>query len=205
MENGQERFTKKTVEDLRGGCDVAIVALGDSITAGYAVRRGFPSFWKEMLQQNYPEARIELINSGTSGDTTMDGLARLDWSVLSYEPDLVSINFGINDCAFGLGLDEFELNLVQMVRRIRAGPKAEILLLSSQPLETPPYDKMVLDYYQAVQRVAQEMDVGFVDVYEAWMRRVRQGTPLGSLILPGLDHPNEAGYRIIAEELMRFF
>ena len=205
MENGQERFTKKTVEDLRGGCDVAIVALGDSITAGFAVRRGFPSFWKEMLQQNYPEARIELINSGTSGDTSADGLARLDWSVLSYEPDLVTINFGINDCVMGLRLEEFELNLVQMVRRIRSGPNSEILLLSSQPLETPPYDKMVLDYYQAVQRTAHEMDVGFVDVYGAWMERVRQGTPLGSLILPGLDHPNEAGYRIIAEELMRRF
>jgi hypothetical protein len=29
--------------------------------------------------------------------------------------------------------------------------------------------------------------------------------PLDSLILPGLDHPNEAGYRIIAEELMSLF
>jgi len=49
------------------------------------------------------------------------------------------------------------------------------------------------------------MDVGFVDVYAAWMERVRGGTPLSSLILPGLDHPNEAGYRIIAEELMKLF
>ena len=135
----------------------------------------------------------------------MDGLARLDWAVLSYEPDLVTINFGINDCVLGLGLEEFEMNFVEMVRRIRAGPNSEILLLSSQPLETPPYDRLVLDYYQAVQRVAKEMDVGFVDVYGAWMRHVHAGTPLGSLILPGLDHPNEAGYRIIAEELMRLF
>jgi hypothetical protein len=37
------------------------------------------------------------------------------------------------------------------------------------------------------------------------MERVRAGTPLGSLIIPGLDHPNEAGYRIIAEELMKLF
>ena len=92
-----------------------------------------------------------------------------------------------------------------MVRRIRAGPNSEILLLSSQPLETPPYDRRVLDYYQAIERVAKQMDVGFVDVYEAWMRHVRAGTPLGSLILPGLDHPNEAGYKIIAEELMQLF
>jgi len=94
---------------------------------------------------------------------------------------------------------------VEMVRRIRAGPNSEILLLSSQPLETPPYDRMVLDYYQAVHRVAKEMDVGFVNVYGAWMRKVNAGMPLGSMILSGLDHPNEAGYRVIAEELIRLF
>jgi acyl-CoA thioesterase-1 len=205
MQKEQRRFAENTVADLKEGCNVTIVALGDSITAGFAVRRGFPSFWREMLQQKYPEARLELINSGISGDTTLDGLARLDWAVLSYEPDLVTINFGINDSVLGLGLDEFEMNLVEIVRRIRAGPDSEILLLSSQPLETPPYDKIVRDYYQTIERVAKEMDVGFVNVYEAWMERVRAGTPLGSLVIPGLDHPNEAGYRIIAEELMKLF
>ena len=200
-----KRFTEKTLTDLRNGCDVTVVAFGDSITAGYAVRRGFPTFWKEMLVQKYPGVRIELINSGISGDTTMDGLARLDWAVLSYEPDLVTINFGINDCVYGLGVEEFEANLVEMIRRIRSGPASEILLLSSQPLETPPYDWLVLDYYQAIEHVAKEVDVGFVDVYGAWMDRVKTGTPLNSLIIPGLDHPNEAGYRIIAEELMKLF
>jgi len=146
-----------------------------------------------------------MINSGISGDTSRDGLARLDWSVLSYEPDLVTINFGINDSVFDIDVDEFKANLTNMIRRIRAGPDSEILLLSSQPLETPPYDRIVQDYYRAVEDVAREMDVGFVDVYGAWMERVRAGTPQSSLIIPGLDHPNEAGYRIIAEELMRLF
>jgi acyl-CoA thioesterase I len=205
MDEGQRKFVEKTRKNLEGGCNVTIVAFGDSITAGYCVRRGFPSVWKELLAEKYPEAVVEMINSGTCGDTSMDGLARLDWAALSYEPDLITINFGINDCALGLDLEEFEMNFVEMVCRIRAGPNSEILLLSSQPLETPPYDRMVLDYYQAVHRVAREMDVGFVDVYGAWMQRVRQGTPLGSMILSGLDHPNEAGYRVIAEELMRLF
>jgi acyl-CoA thioesterase I len=205
MEEEKKRFAENTLTDLHNGCDVTIVVYGDSITAGYAVRRGFPSFWKEMLVQKYPGVRIEMINSGVSGDTTIEGLARLDWAVLSYEPDLVTINFGINDCVFGLVLEEFESNLVEMIRRIRAGPASEILLLSSQPLEMPPYDRLVLDYYQAIERVAKEMDVGFVDVYGAWMDRVKAGTPLSSLIIPGLDHPNEAGYRIIAEKLMKLF
>ena len=202
MTEDQRRFVSRTRSDLEAGADVTIVTYGDSITAGFAVRRGFPSFWKQMLQDKYPEAGVEMINSGISGDTTLDGLSRLDWAVLSYEPDLVTINFGINDCVLGLGLEEFEMNLVEMVQRIRAGPGSEVLLLSSQPLETPPYDRLVQDYYQAIERVAKEVDAGFVDVYGAWMRRVQQGTPLSSLILPGLDHPNEAGYRIIAEEMM---
>lgn len=205
MDEGQRRFVEKTRKNLESGCNVTIVTFGDSITAGYCVRRGFPSVWKELLAEKYPEAVVEMINSGTCGDTSMDGLARLDWAALSYEPDLITINFGINDCALGLDLEEFEMNFVEMVGRIRAGPNSEILLLSSQPLETPPYDRMVLDYYQAVHRVAREMDVGFVNVYGAWMQRVGQGTPLGSMILSGLDHPNEAGYRVIAEELMKLF
>ncbi len=205
MQEQERRFTEKTVIDLHNGCDVTIVAFGDSITAGFAVRRGFPSFWREMLQQKYPLARLEMINSGVSGDTTLDGLARLDWSVLSYEPDLVTINFGINDAVLGLGLNEFEMNLKKMVKRILAGPGSEVLLLSSQPLETPPYDKMVRDYYHAIEGVAKQMDVGFVDVYKAWTEKIQPGTPLGSLIIAGLDHPNEEGYKIIAEELMKSF
>ncbi|MFZ2536948.1 SGNH/GDSL hydrolase family protein [Methanothrix sp.] len=205
MKEEQRKYVEKTRRDLESGADATIVCFGDSITAGYAVRRGFPSFLLESLRQRFPDSKIEMINSGICGDTSQDGLGRLDWAVLSYEPDLVTINFGINDCVLVLSLEEFEMNLVEMVRRIRAGPDSEILLLSSQPLESPPYDQRVLDYYQTVERVAKEMNVGFVDVYGAWMKRVRAGTPLSSLILPGLDHPNEAGYRIIAEELMSLF
>lgn len=205
MNEELRKYVERTRRDIESGADATIVCFGDSITAGYAVRRGFPSFLLESLRQRFPDSKIEMINSGISGDTSQDGLGRLDWAVLSYEPDLVTINFGINDCVLGLSLEEFEMNLVEMVRRIRAGPNSEILLLSSQPLESPPYDQRVLDYYQTVERVAKEMNVGFVDVYGAWMKRVRAGMPLDSLILPGLDHPNEAGYKIIAEELISLF
>ena len=130
-----KRFTEKTLTDLRNGCNVTIVAYGDSITAGYAVRRGFPTFWKEMLVHKYPGVRIELISSGISGDTTMDGLARLDWAVLSYEPDLVTINFGINDCVYGLGVEEFEaLFLAALV--LAAATKS--LKISKTPTSSSP-------------------------------------------------------------------
>lgn len=199
------RFTWRTVSALQAGERVVIVAFGDSITAGYAVRRGFPSFWKESLQQRYPQADIEMHNQGVSGETTWDGLSRLEGSVLYYHPDLVTINFGINDAAYGLSLSEFRANLSKMAESVVRECQSEVLLLTSQPLLTPYYDRLVRDYYRAVEEVAKALGVGFVDVFSAWMRRVDEGTPLQSLILPGLDHPNEAGYRIIAEELMNNF
>ncbi len=198
-------IVKQTLEDLKNGCEVTIVCFGDSITAGYGVRKGFPYFWREMLQQKYPEARIKLINSGIAGDTIADGMARLDWAVLSYRPDLVTVNFGINDAVMGIGLYEFKSNLKNIVQDILYGPGSEVLLLSSQPLETPTYDELVVPYYKTIADVANEMEIGFVDVYEAWKKRIKDGIPLSKLILPGLDHPDEAGYKIIAEELMNFF
>ena len=120
MTEDQRRFVSRTRSDLEAGADVTIVAYGDSITAGFAVRRGFPSFWKEMLDEKYPEAGLEMINSGISGDTTLDGISRLDWAALSYEPDLVTINFGINDCVLGLGLEEREVG-AEVVDRLIHG------------------------------------------------------------------------------------
>jgi lysophospholipase L1-like esterase len=199
------RFTRRTVDLLSRGDEATLVVFGDSISAGFAVGHGFDHFLREMLTAKYPQALIHMINSGVCGDTSLDGLDRLDWSVISYLPDLVTINFGINDMYWGIGLGEFKSNLVAVTERIIDGCQSEILLLSSEPLVTPHYCHEVQSYYGVVQDVAEEMDVGFVDVYRAWMRRVDCGVALESLILPGLDHPNEEGYRIIAEELMRFF
>jgi acyl-CoA thioesterase-1 len=205
ISEGGTRFTKRTQSLLYNGEKVVIVSFGDSITAGFAVSRGFVHFWKEMLKGKYHRADIQMINSGVCGDTSLDGLSRLDWDVLSHRPDLVTVNFGINDMYWGISLGQFKSNLIEIVDRIIEGCQSEILLLSSEPLETPNYCDQVLDYYDTLEVVAEEMDVGFVDVYGAWMKRAHEGVPLNSLILPGMDHPNERGYKIIAEELMRFF
>lgn len=200
-----KRFTKQTRTLLSQGTLVKMLLLGDSISAGFMVSRGFGHFWKEMLEEKYPRAQVEMINRGVCGETALDGLYRLDGSVISHQPHLVTINFGINDMYMGVRLGEFKSNLIEMVSRILDECNSEILLISSEPLLTPGFDQKVLSYYQMLADVAEDMNVGFVDGYRAWMRKVEDGIPLKSLILPGMDHPNEKGYKIIAEELMRFF
>jgi acyl-CoA thioesterase-1 len=77
-----------------------IVALGDSLTAGYqlAEASSFPAVLQKALQAK--GLSVDISNAGVSGDTASDGLARLDWSV----PDgtaAVILELGANDMLRG--------------------------------------------------------------------------------------------------------
>ena len=65
----------KTLEKLRAGKDVTIVAIGDSLTYGWMVSKGYLDFLKEMLSEAYPGSSFKLINKGfpeKSGLTMMN-------------------------------------------------------------------------------------------------------------------------------------
>jgi acyl-CoA thioesterase-1 len=80
---------------------VRIVALGDSLTAGYRLPAdaAFPARLEKALQAKGINATVA--NAGVSGDTASDGLARLDWSVPD-GTDAVILELGANDALRGL-------------------------------------------------------------------------------------------------------
>ena len=79
---------------------VKIVALGDSLTAGYGLpdSQGFVPRLQAALTAKGINAQIE--NAGVSGDTASDGLARLDWSV-PQGTEAVIVELGANDMLRG--------------------------------------------------------------------------------------------------------
>lgn len=80
---------------------IRIVALGDSLTAGYglAAQDSFPAQLERALRMRGHAVQIE--NAGVSGDTTSGGLARLDWSV-PQGTDAVIVQLGANDMLRGV-------------------------------------------------------------------------------------------------------
>ena len=89
-----------TRQKLLSGDALKIVAFGDSITAGGEATEPSLIFWQRWadgLQKKYPAAKIQAINGATGGDTTGNGLQRLQAKVLEQKPDLVLIGFGMND------------------------------------------------------------------------------------------------------------
>ncbi|MEO0498867.1 MAG: arylesterase [Pseudomonadota bacterium] len=92
-----------------------IVALGDSLTAGYglATNEAFPVQLQAALEKAGVPAVVE--NAGVSGDTTRGGLSRLDWALGASTPNLVIVALGGNDFLRGLPVQSTRSNMDQIV------------------------------------------------------------------------------------------
>lgn len=97
-----------------------IVALGDSLLAGYGLRteEAYPVRLQAALRAQGINAQV--VNAGVSGDTTEDGLARLDFTLASQSapPDLVIISLGGNDMLRGLPVEKTRANLEAILRKL---------------------------------------------------------------------------------------
>ena len=97
---------------------VRIVALGDSLTAGYNLPRdaAFPVRLEAALKAKGHD--VEVVNAGVSGDTAAGGLARLDWAVPA-GTDAVVLALGANDMLRGMDPKRTRDALAKIVERLR--------------------------------------------------------------------------------------
>jgi acyl-CoA thioesterase I len=104
-----------------------VLAFGDSLTAGYGLSesQAFPAQLQARLKKEGVD--VTVINAGVSGDTTTDGLARLDWA-LADKPDYVILALGANDALRGIDPKIVRANLDKMIDKI-TGSGAKVLLL----------------------------------------------------------------------------
>ncbi len=103
-----------------------LVCFGDSLTAGYGTDPG--QSYPDDLQRDLDRAgyKYRVVNAGVSGNTTKDGVGRVD-RVLAIRPAVVVVEFGGNDGLRGLPIADSRGNLDEIVRRLKAGG-AEVAL-----------------------------------------------------------------------------
>ena len=155
-----------------------IIAFGDSITAA-------PGGWVSML---YGEFGGEVINAGVGGNVTAQALDRIEKDVLSKNPDLVIVNFGMNDQAYQEGskknltpIDKYEENYRSIIEQIKATGSDIILVAvhdvnpkyhthsglnycASETLEDGTKRTYVDKYNEVVKKLADEYKLGFIDI-----------------------------------------
>lgn len=98
---------------------VTILALGDSLTAGYGLdpSAAFPVKLESALKAKGHD--VIVVNAGVSGDTAAQGAARLDWS-LTDDVDAVIVELGANDALRGLPPPQAEAALVEIADKLAA-------------------------------------------------------------------------------------
>ncbi len=96
--------------------DSVILALGDSLTAGYGLAKAdsFPAQLETALRAQGHQVRV--INGGVSGDTSAGGLARMDWLMVE-EPDLIIVELGANDALRAIDPAQTLANLDRIVAK----------------------------------------------------------------------------------------
>ena len=176
---------------------ITIIALGDSLTAGFGLSRkeAYPALIAEKMRSaNY---KFEVINAGSSGDTTAGGLRRLAPLLRKKRIDVLILALGINDAFRGVPIEQMRSNLQAIIDQTREHhPRVAIILAGMQfPIATGNgYVQAFSDMFGAL---AEKNHAAFIP----YLLEGVGGNP--ELNQPDLIHPNAAGQRILAENVWR--
>ncbi len=197
----QRAWLPRSAARLEAGGEFRLIAYGDSITDGGDATRPeliFWNRWADALRARYPRAEITAINGATGGDSTVNGLERLEAKVLAQRPDLVLVGFGMNDHnSGGVPIPQFEENLRQIVARIRRATGAEVVLFNAFP-PNPEWkfgSHRMEQYAAATARVAEQTGCAFADVFSNWQALAARKKP-EDLLGNNINHPNDFGHWI---------
>ncbi len=166
-----------------------IVTFGDSLTAGVA-GRSYPDDLQDLLDRNGLRYRVD--NQGVSGDTSTDGLARIE-NVIADHPRLVLLEFGGNDGLRGVPVSATEKNLDEMIHRLKRDSIATVLLgITLPPNYGPEYVKPFTEMFPKLARENKLKLMPFL------LLHVYQNP---ALMQPDGIHPDGEGNKIVARDV----
>ena len=173
------------------------VFTGDSITHGALHTKGWRSFAEIFAEKVRWEMKRPLdlvINTGISGDTTAGILPHLEWRLTRFKPDVAFIMFGMNDCAGGPDLKDYESNLRTLIKMVRQGGGIPILMRVNAVAPGSARESKLEGHMEALSKVAKAERVLVIDHFGDWRKKPGEiRTMLNDDI-----HPNALGHQDMA-------
>jgi lysophospholipase L1-like esterase len=198
---------------LKQGGPLTIAYLGGSITAapGYRVQT------EQWLRKQYPQSRIKAINAGVGGTGSDLGVFRLQDDVLKYNPDLVFIEFAVNDG----GMDSLTLGksiegIIRQIKKHNTGTDICFLYTVSEPMvkdlqqgnmvRSVRYTERIAEYY-GLPSINLSWDVLKLLDKDALVFRGQKGQDYGSRTVFTYDgvHPSVDGHKVYTATISKAF
>jgi lysophospholipase L1-like esterase len=189
--------------------ELTIAYFGGSITAGAGASKpaetSFRALTTKWYRDTYPDAKITEVNAAIGGTGSDLGAFRCQKDVLDHQPDLVFVEFAVNDA--NAKQARIHAAMEGIVRQIRkANPMTDIVLLYTVAKstgvaydrgETPP--AVVAD-----EGIAEAYGIPSINIGKAIWQQIHSGKEKWETLLPDNTHPNDAGYAIYAKEIADF-
>ncbi|MGN0384940.1 MAG: GDSL-type esterase/lipase family protein [Lachnospiraceae bacterium] len=191
-ENTDESRIADVMRRAKAGEEITIGVIGGSITQGSSAStqdKCYASLLKKWWEEKFPDATIHFVNAGIGGTSSYYGVHRVEKDLLRYEPDLVVVEFSVND-----GNDQFyKKSYDNLVYRILSSEKepAVMLLFMTMDNGTSAQDNDAL--------VGFHYKIPMLSYKNAVMPEIEAGNFTWKDISPDNIHPNDRGHAIIGE------
>ena len=201
---------KNVALKLKNKEDINVVYFGGSVTGGSGAAapdvdswRGKVSSW---LTKNFPVSTVENINLAIGGTGTLLGAYRVDAEVLPTQPDLVFVEFAINDRYNGASTDNAKKRFETIIRKIRtAYPDCDIvtLLVTDNSTMADDLKDTLFSQAQAHEDIAAAYNIPSIYIGRALSDVVGTSDNWSNYYADSV-HPNEAGYAVHFEVIKEF-
>lgn len=216
--------------------DVKIAFLGDSITEGCfeLVKReddtieivrdvefGYPVLLKQLFEMKLPQYQVEIINAGISGNTSGDGLERVEQDVILAKPDLVVVCFGLNDACLRQP-EQYAANMDGIFSALR-GAGLPVIFMTPNMMNTYVHEKVLPGLIKTAAEccdcqndggmdllirrgveMAQKHHIAVCDCYGVWEQMAESGIDTTELLCNYINHPTRQLHRLFADNLFDY-
>lgn len=189
---------------------INLVFHGHSVPAGYfktPVVNTFESYPFQLLKELkelYPYAVINIIITSIGGENSISGEKRFEADVLVHKPDILFIDYALNDRS--IGLDKSAEAWSKMIEKATK-KRIKVVLLTPSPdqsINILDSNNDLEKHSLQVKTLAKKYGVGLVDSYERFKQKVILEDSI-SHYMSQVNHPNEKGNLMIANEIMKYF
>ncbi len=199
--NPPARQIRNTVNKLRAGMPVTIVAIGTSSTEGVGAsspKAAFPAVLQDLLKQAFPASSVTVINKGQGGQVNQQLVVRLEQEVLALKPDLVIWQTGTNDAINRTDLAAFKRSVTFALTTLRERG-IEVILMDGQFFPEAAQNERYRRYQEALAEIADAAGVPLVPRYTIMKHLVTElRLPFTRLLAEDHFHPSDFTYACMA-------
>lgn len=189
---------------------INLVFHGHSVPSGYfntpyvRTMLAYPQQVLEAVKEIYPYAVVNSITTAIGGENAEQGAKRFEQDVLCHNPDVLFIDYALNDR--GIGLKRSRQAWGEMIKEAqRQGIKVILMTPTPDLTENMLDDNSPLEQYsKQIRDLSVKYGTGLVDSYAAFKQKKKDGRDLNAFMSQS-NHPNEKGHEVVKELILDYF